>query len=249
MTKLSKFIAESGVSSRRGATELVKSGAVKVNGTIVTQPFYEVQEKDAVKVNNKLLKPQEKHYFLFNKPQDTICTLSDPQDRHTIAHFFKHITQRLYPIGRLDRNTTGLIIMTNDGELAQKLSHPKYEIPKTYTVTLHRPITQEDIDKLLKGFKLHDGFMKVDEIKVLSKQTQKTVMVTIHSGRNHIIKRLFGALKYFVKKLDRSNIAELSKKGISVGAYRKLTSKEIEKLKNYSKKGQSTKEPSTEVQS
>ena len=143
---------------------------------------------------------------MFNKPQDTICTLSDHQDRTTIAHFFQHIPQRLYPIGRLDRNTTGLIIMTNDGELAQKLSHPKYEIPKTYTVTLHRPITQEDMDKLLKRFKLHDGFMKVDEIKILSQQAQKTVLVTIHSA-NHIIKRLFGALKYFVKKLDRSNIA------------------------------------------
>lgn len=231
MTKLSKYIAESGYSSRRGATELVKSGAVKVNGTVVTQPFYEVQEKDSVKVNNKLIKLQQKIYLLFNKPQDTICTLSDPQDRNTIAHFFKHIPQRLYPIGRLDRNTTGLIIMTNDGELAQKLSHPKYEIPKTYTVTLHRPITQEDMDHLRKGIVLHDGFMKVDEIKTVSAHAPKTVLVTIHSGRNHIIKRLFGALKYFVKKLDRSNIAGLSKKGIAVGSYRELTEKEIETLK------------------
>ncbi len=235
MTKLSKFIAESGYASRRGSTELIKSGAVRVNGTIITQPFYEVQEKDSVKVNNKLIKRQEKTYLLFNKPEDTISTLSDPQDRQTIAHFFKHIKERLYPIGRLDRNTTGLIIMTNDGELAQKLSHPKYEIPKTYTVTLHRAITQEDIDKLLKGIMLHDGFMKVDEIKVLSKATQKTVSVTIHSGRNHIIKRLFSALRYFVKKLDRSNIANLSKKGIAVGAYRPLTEKEITSLKNYTK--------------
>lgn len=232
MTKLSKYIAESGYASRRGSAELIKSGAVKVNGVVMTQPFYQVQEKDSVKVNNKLIKRQEKIYLLFNKPEDTICTLSDPQDRQTIAHFFKHINQRLYPIGRLDRNTTGLIIMTNDGELAQKLSHPKYEIPKTYTVTLHRPITQLDMDKLLKGIVLDDGFMKVDEIRVLSKSTQKTVSVTIHSGRNHIIKRLFAALSFFVKKLDRSGIAGLSKKGIAVGAYRALTQKEIEKLKS-----------------
>lgn len=111
------------------------------------------------------------------------------------------------------------------------LSHPKYEIPKTYTVTLHRPITQEDMDHLKKGIMLHDGFMKVDDVKVVSTQAPKTVIVTIHSGRNHIIKRLFGALKYFVKKLDRSNIAGLTKKGIAVGAYRELTEKEIEKLK------------------
>jgi 23S rRNA pseudouridine2605 synthase len=231
MTKLSKFIAESGYASRRGSSELIKTGAVKVNGVVVTQPFYEVQEKDSVKVKNKLIKVQEKVYFLFNKPEDTISTLSDPQERQTIAQFFKHIKQRLYPIGRLDRNTTGLIIMTNDGELAQKLSHPKYEIPKTYTVTLHRAIRQEDMDKLLKGIMLHDGFMKVDEIKILAKQTQKTVLVTIHSGRNHIIKRLFGALKYFVKKLDRSGIAGLSKKGIAIGTYRPLTQAEIDKLK------------------
>lgn len=233
MTKLSKFIAESGYASRRGSTELIKSGAVKVNGVVTTEPFYEVQEKDSVKVHNKLIpiKKQEKVYLLFNKPEDTICTLSDPQDRQTIAHFFKHIPQRLYPIGRLDRNTTGLIIMTNDGELAQKLSHPKYEIPKTYTVTLHKHIIQEDMDTLLKGIKLHDGFMKVDSIRILSKNNPKTVSVTIHSGRNHIIKRLFAALLYFVKKLDRSNIAGLSKKGLAVGTYRALTKSEVEKLK------------------
>ncbi len=231
MIKLSKYIAQSGYSSRRGATELIKSGVVKVNGTVVTQPFYEVKEKDSVKINNKLIKTQQKRYLLFNKPQDTICTLSDPQDRTTIAHFFKHIPEKLYPIGRLDRNTTGLIIMTNDGELAQKLSHPKYEIPKTYTVTLHRPITPESIDALKKGIKLHDGFMKVDDIKIVSTKAAKTVIVTIHSGRNHIIKRLFGALKYFVKKLDRSAIAGLTKKGLAIGQHRELTPKEIEKLK------------------
>lgn len=232
MTKLSKYIAHAGKSSRRGATELIKSGAVKVNGVIVKEPFYEVQEKDSVKVNNKLIKFQEKVYFLFNKPEDTICTLSDPQDRNTIAHFFSDIKQRLYPIGRLDRNTTGLIIMTNDGDLAQKLSHPKYEVPKTYTVTLHRPITPEDIERLKKGISLDDGFMKVDEIKT---PAPKKVIVTIHSGRNHIIKRLFGALRYFVKKLDRSSLAGLTKKNLPISSYRELTEKEIEKLKNYSK--------------
>lgn len=232
MTKLSKFLAQSGHCSRRAATELIKVGAVKINGATVMQPFYEVKPEDSVKVHNKRIIPAQKLHFLLNKPQDVLCTLSDPQDRNTIAHIFKNIKERLYPIGRLDRNTTGLIIMTNDGELAQKLSHPKYNVPKTYHVTLHRPITPEDIEILKTGIHLEDGFMKVDDIKVASTHSPKTVIVTIHSGRNHIIKRLFAALHYFVKKLDRSSVAGLSKKSLPLGSYRALTDREVEKLHN-----------------
>lgn len=232
MTKLSKFLAQSGFCSRRAATELVKSGVVKVNGVVVLQPFHELKEDDSVKVRNKRVLAQKKLYFLYNKPKDVLCTLSDEQDRQTIAYVFKNVPERLYPIGRLDRNTTGLVIMTNDGDLAQKLSHPKFNIAKTYHATLHRPITPEDMLQLKTGIMLEDGFMKVDDVQLASKHSPKTVIVTIHSGRNHIIKRLFEALHYFVKKLDRSNVAGLSKKGLSLGKYRALTSSEVEKLKN-----------------
>lgn len=231
MTKLSKFLAQSGHCSRRAATEYIKTGAVKVNGVTVMEPYYEVKDEDSIKVNNKRVIPQKKLYFLFNKPQDILCTLSDPQERNTIAHVFKNVKERLYPIGRLDRNTTGLIIMTNDGELAQKLSHPKYNVPKTYHVTLHRPVLLDDLEILKKGVTLEDGFMKVDEAQIASSHSPKTVIVTIHSGRNHIIKRLFAALHYFVKKLDRSSVAGLTKKGLTLGTYRTLTTREVEKLK------------------
>jgi len=232
MTKLSKFLAQSGFCSRRAATELIKTGAVKVNGVTVTQPYHELLEDDSVKVNNKKIVPQKKLYFLFHKPKDLLCTLSDPQDRNTIAHVFKHVPERLYPIGRLDRNTTGLVIMTNDGDLAQKLSHPKFNIAKVYHVTTHRAITAEDMQMLKDGIKLEDGFMKVDDVQYASAHSPKTVIVTIHSGRNHIIKRLFEALRCFVKKLDRSGVAGLTKKGLTLGSYRTLMPKEVERLKS-----------------
>lgn len=232
MTKLNKFIAESGICSRRNATDLIKSEQVTVNGAIMLEPFYEVLPTDAVKVQNKLILHQErKLYFLFNKPEDVITTSSDPEDRTTIMHFFKRIKERLYPVGRLDRNTTGLIIVTNDGELTQKLSHPKFNISKTYYVTTHKPVTPEHQQSLLQGIKLEDGIMKVDKI---SDRTRKknTLAITIHSGKKHVVKRLFTKLRYFVEKLDRVRFATLTKKGLPLGAYRPLSREEVEELKN-----------------
>ncbi|HSW76333.1 MAG TPA: pseudouridine synthase [Candidatus Saccharimonadales bacterium] len=229
--KLSKFLAQSGHCSRRTATQLIKSGVVKVNGKVVLEPFYPLNADDSVKVNNKRILPEQKLYFLFNKPKDVICTLSDTKERNTIADFFKNIPERLYPIGRLDRNTTGLIVMTNDGQLTQKLAHPKFNISKTYQVTTHKPVTQEHLDRLIKGIKLEDGFMKVDSAKYASSHSANVILLTIHSGKKHIIKRLFKELRYFVEKLDRINFAGLTKKGLPVGHYRSLTQKEIEKLK------------------
>ncbi len=231
MTKLNKFIAESGICSRRNATALIKSEQVTVNGSIMLEPFYEVLSTDAVKVQNKLILRQErKLYFLFNKPEDVITTSSDPEDRTTIMHFFKRIRERLYPVGRLDRNTTGLIIVTNDGELTQKLSHPKFNISKTYYVTTHKPVTLEHQQSLLQGIKLEDGIMKVDRI---SNRTRKknTLAITIHSGKKHVVKRLFTKLRYFVEKLDRVRFANLTKKGLSLGAYRPLSIEEVEELR------------------
>ncbi len=228
--KLSKFLSNAGYCSRRKATELIKSGMVKVKGVVIKEPFYELLPDDSVKVNNKLIAQQKKLYFLFNKPKDVICTLSDTKDRQTVAHFFSNIKERLYPIGRLDRNTTGVLLMTNDGDLTQKLSHPKFNIAKTYQVTLHKDATDETLERLRSGVKLEDGFMKVDSASFASVRSKHVLIVTIHSGKKHIIKRLFKELKYFVEKLDRVNFAGLSKKGLPLGHYRELTEKEIATL-------------------
>lgn len=228
--KLSKFLANAGYCSRRKATELIKAGSVKVKGVVVTEPYYELASDDTVKVNNKLIIAQKKLYFLFNKPKDVICTLSDTKDRQTVAHFFANIKERLYPIGRLDRNTTGILLMTNDGELTQKLSHPKFKISKTYQVTLHKDVSEESLERLRSGVKLEDGFMKVDSVNYLSQRIKNILIVTIHSGKKHVIKRLFKELKYFVEKLDRINFAGLTKKGLPLGHFRELTQKEIQTL-------------------
>lgn len=230
--KLSKFLAHAGYCSRRKATELIKSGVVKVKGVIIYEPFYELAEDDTIKVNNKLIIAQKKLYFLFNKPKDVICTLSDTKDRQTVAHFFSNIKERLYPIGRLDRNTTGVLLMTNDGELTQKLSHPKFKIAKTYQVTTHKEVSQESLDRLLSGIKLEDGFMQVDSANYASPKAKSVVIVTIHSGKKHVIKRLFTELRYFVEKLDRIKFARLDKKGIPLGHYRELSEKEVITLYN-----------------
>ena len=230
--KLNKYLAQAGYCSRRKANELIKEGIVKVNGVVVKEPFFELVSDESVKVNNKVVVAQEKLYFLFNKPSDVLCTMSDTKDRNTVAHFFNHIPQRLYPIGRLDRNTTGLIIMTNDGELTQKLAHPKYNISKTYQVTTHKPVTQDHLDRLIKGIRLEDGVMKVDKAEYISEKNKYVISLTIHSGKKHVIKRLFAALRYFVEKLDRTNFAGLGKKTLKVGMFRPLTQAEITKLNN-----------------
>ncbi|MBM17864.1 MAG: pseudouridine synthase [Epsilonproteobacteria bacterium] len=232
MTKLNKFISDSGCCSRRKAADLIKDGQVTVNGTITLEPYYEVQEKDAIKVNNKLIQHDtHKLYFLFNKPQDVITTASDPQGRRTVMDFFKRIKSRVFPVGRLDRNTTGVMLVTNDGDLTQKLSHPKFGVSKTYHVTTHKPVTKEHMELLLKGVKLEDGFMKVDKVRRLT-QRKNSISVTIHSGKKHVVKRLFKQLRYFVERLDRTRFAGLTKQGLPLGTYRPLLKEEIQKLKD-----------------
>lgn len=242
MTKLSKFIAQSGYCSRRKAADLIKAKQVTVNGIIVEEPYYEVQSTDAIKVEKKLIHLQKKLYFLFNKPKDVISTISDPQGRTTIAQFFEKFKERLYPIGRLDRNTTGLMIVTNDGELTQKLAHPRYNIAKTYSVQTHKPVSKEHIATLLRGVKLEDGVMKADKIRIVPK-IKNTLCVTIHSGKKHIIKRMFKQIGYFVKKLDRTHFAILSKRGLAIGSYRALSVQEIDKLNQLSNKPTLKKKP------
>jgi len=228
---LSKYISQAGYCSRRQATEFIKQGKVKINGNVVTTPFTQVMPHDLVTVQGQQINPVAKIYILFNKPKNLVCTLADDKNRKTVSDVFKpYFEERLYPIGRLDRATTGLLIMTNDGDLTQRLSHPKYEVQKIYKVTSNDfNISQKSIEKLLEGITLEDGFMKVDEAYYPT-ESKKVVCIAIHSGKNQIVRRLFKELGYDDIKLDRINYAGLTKKDLPVGAWRHLTKQEVTAL-------------------
>lgn len=230
---LNKFIAHCGVCSRREAATLVKEGKVKVNGKVELQPGYKVQVRDKVEYSGKTLSSQKDLvYILLNKPKNYITTTDDPRGRKTVMDLVKGVkAPRVYPVGRLDRNTTGLILLTNDGELAQKLSHPKYNIKKLYQVTLNKPLTEKHFDEILKGLKLEDGLIKVDALAML--ESKNEVGIEIHSGRNRIVRRIFEHLGYTVEKLDRVMYAGLTKKNIPRGKWRELKEKEIINLKHF----------------
>lgn len=230
---LNKYIAHCGVCSRRDAALLIKEGKVKVNKEVVTEPGYKVQEKDEVRFNGKLVTPQkELIYILLNKPKDYITTSDDPQGRKTVLELVKQATpMRIYPVGRLDRNTTGVLLLTNDGELTQKLSHPSFQVKKVYEVTLDKPLEKQDFEQLLKGVQLEDGFIAPDAIGYADAKDKRIVGVEIHSGRNRIVRRMFEHLGYDVKGLDRVLFANLSKKNVDRGKWRHLSEKEVRLLK------------------
>jgi len=232
---LNKYIAHAGYCSRRAATEYIKKGKVCINGTVVLTPFSIVQTTDTVTVDNTTIIPEKKIYILLNKPKNVICTASDENNRRTVTDLFLGVfKERLYPIGRLDRSTTGLIIMTNDGDLTQRLSHPKYEVSKTYQVTSLNAITKKTLETLLAGVPLEDGFMKVDEA-FYPTSSKKIANVSIHSGKNHIVRRLFEELGHPDIKLDRFSYAGLTKNKLRSGEWRHLTPKEVEELYQSSK--------------
>lgn len=232
---LNKYIAHCGICSRRDAIDLIKKGKIKVNGLVEVNPAEKVNTNDWVIYEDKRLFPQRNLvYFLLNKPKNYICTTEDPEERNTVLDFFKHIEDaRLYPIGRLDRNTTGLIIITNDGELAQKLSHPKYNIKKVYQVGLDKALNKTDFETIIKGITLEDGKATVDEIAYINPKDKKEIGLQIHSGKNRIVRRIFEHLGYVVKSLDRVVYAGLTKKNIPRGTYRELTKNEIIFLKHF----------------
>ncbi len=230
--RLNKYIANSGICSRREADQLIAEGTVKVNGVVVTELGYKVKPDDSVKYNNKVLKPEKFAYVLLNKPKDFITTMDDENDRKTVMQLVANATnERIYPVGRLDRNTTGLLLFTNDGELAQKLTHPSNKIKKIYEVELDKPITTEDFNKIADN-KIHlfDGVVKVDDIAIIS-PTKKVLGIEIHEGRNRIVRRIFESLGYEVQKLDRVMYAGLTKKNITRGSWRYLTATEVNKIK------------------
>lgn len=234
---LNKYIAHAGLAGRREAAELVKKGLVKVNGELVTEPGHKVSSKDEVNVNGKkIFLAKNLVYILLNKPKDFITTTDDPQGRKTVLDIIGKATpERVYPVGRLDRNTSGVLLLTNDGELAQKLTHPSNEIKKVYHVTLNKPLEKVDFDKILKGIVLEDGPASVDALAFADVKDKTQIGVEIHSGRNRIVRRIFEALGYDVKNLDRVIFAGLTKKNIERGKFRFLSEKEVRDLKHFGK--------------
>jgi len=232
---LNKFMAHCGVSSRRDAAETVKLGKVKVNDVLITDPGFKVSSKDEVKVNGKkILLAKNLIYILLNKPKDYITTTDDPQQRKTVVDLIR-ITERIYPVGRLDRNTSGVLLLTNDGDLSQKLTHPSHEVKKVYHVTLNRALEKKDFDNILKGITLDDGPASVDALAYADSKDKTQLGVEIHSGRNRIVRRIFEKLGYDVKALDRVIFAGLTKKNVERGKWRFLSEKEVRDLKYFGK--------------
>ncbi|HEX4877038.1 MAG TPA: pseudouridine synthase [Chitinophagaceae bacterium] len=234
---LNKFIAHAGVTARREAAELVKKGLVKVNGELVTEPGHKVTSKDEIRVNGKrIFLAKNLVYILLNKPKDYITTTDDPQGRKTVLDIISRATnERVYPVGRLDRNTSGVLLLTNDGELAQKLTHPSNEVKKVYHVTLNKPLEKKDFEQILAGVVLEDGPANVDVLAYSDMKDKTQIGVEIHSGRNRIVRRIFEHLGYDVKGLDRVVFAGLTKKNVDRGKWRFLTEKEVRDLKHFGK--------------
>jgi len=232
--RLNRYIANSGVCSRRDADVLIESGEIKVNGKIITEMGYKVQPGDLVKYGNRVLNREKLVYVLLNKPKDFITTTSDPDERKTVMDLVKEACdQRIYPVGRLDRNTTGLLLLTNDGEMAEKLAHPSNEIRKVYQVEIDKPLTEADFAKIKEGITLEDGPVKVDDLAIVTPDAM-VIGLEIHSGRNRVVRRIFEHLGYEVLKLDRTVYAGLDKKDLPRGNWRFLTEKEVVKLKYFS---------------
>lgn len=240
--RLNKYLSHAGVASRRRADELIKEGKVKVNGKVVVEMGYKVKAKDNIEFEGKKLSLEKKYYVLLNKPKDFITTLKDEKDRRTVMELLRGVYEqikspaapRLYPVGRLDRNTTGVLLITNDGELAQKLTHPSSEIRKVYHVVLDKKLMKEDFDKIAEGgVVLEDGIAEVDEIAYPNPKNRAEVGIEIHTGKNRFIRRLFESLGYEVEKLDRVFFAGLTKKDLPRGRWRFLTEEEVRLLKHF----------------
>lgn len=229
--RLNRYIANAGICSRRDADKLIEAGEIKVNNKVITEMGYQVHPTDIVKYGNRKLNREKPVYLLLNKPKDFLTTTDDPNDRKTVMELVKNATEsRIYPVGRLDRNTTGLLLLTNDGELADKLTHPSNEIEKIYQAELDKPLTDEDFEKIKEGLNLEDGEIKVDDIAKVTPDGY-VIGVKIHSGKNRIVRRIFEHLGYEVTKLDRTTFSGLTKKDLPRGSWRFLTERELVKLK------------------
>jgi len=230
--RLNQYISRSGVCSRRDADQLIAAGKIIVNGKVVTELGTRVSSSDRVKYMGKKLNPNPPVYILMNKPKDCICTADDPEGRNTVLDIISgELEERVFSVGRLDRNTTGVLLLTNDGELSQKLTHPSSSLPKIYAAQLDKPLAPEDLQHLLDGVELEDGKMVADEISYTEPSDHRKIGIRIHSGRNHIIHRMFEHLQYRVERLDRVLFAGLDKRGLKRGEWRFLKEKELQQLK------------------
>jgi 23S rRNA pseudouridine2605 synthase len=232
LIRLNKYIASTGVCSRREADEFIQAGLITVNDKLITELGTKIRPADVIKYNGERLKEERKVYILLNKPKDYITTLEDPHAKRTVIDLIKGACrERVYPVGRLDRNTTGVLLLTNDGELTKRLTHPRFEKRKVYQLELNKGLRPDDMEKIAGGIMLEDGFIKADAINYTDPVDKKQIGVEIHSGKNRIVRRIFEQLGYEIRKLDRVYFAGLTKKGLSRGQWRFLTDNEIHLLK------------------
>ena len=230
--RLNKFLANAGICSRREADEFIQAGVVTVNGEVVTELGTKILRTDVVKFHDQPVTIEKKVYVLLNKPKDYVTTSDDPQQRKTVMDLVKSAcSERIYPVGRLDRNTTGVLLLTNDGDLASKLTHPKYLKKKIYHVYLDKNVTAHDLQQIAEGIQLEDGEIKADDVQYAHPTDKKQVGIEIHSGKNRIVRRIFESLGYRVQKLDRVQFAGLTKKNLKRGDWRYLTEEEVDRLR------------------
>jgi 23S rRNA pseudouridine2605 synthase len=230
--RLNKYIAAAGICSRREADQLISAGLISVNGKTVTELGTKVSPADEVRYNGERIRSERKVYLVLNKPKDYVTTTDDPKERKTVMLLVRNACkERIYPVGRLDRNTTGVLLFTNDGELAKKMTHPSFNKKKIYHVFLNKGLSGSDLKKLAAGITLEDGFIQPDAISYVSNENRREIGLEIHSGRNRIVRRMFESLGYRVNKLDRVYFGGLTKKNLSRGKWRFLSEKEVNRLK------------------
>ena len=232
MIRLNKFIAASGVCSRREADQLISAGMITVNGKSITELGTRVKPDDDVRYNGKRIRNERKVYLLLNKPKDYVTTTDDPRERKTVMLLVRNAcSERIYPVGRLDRQTTGVLLFTNDGDLAKKLTHPGYNKKKIYHIFLDKAFSAGDMNKLAAGITLEDGFIQPDAVSYVNNDNKREIGLEIHSGRNRIVRRIFEYLGYRVTRLDRVYFAGLTKKNLPRGKWRFLSEREVNRLK------------------
>lgn len=233
LIRLNKYISNAGICSRREADKLILAGVVRVNGKVVTELGMKVLPSDKVQYEEQTINKEKNRYILLNKPKGYITTVADPEKRKTVMSLVENACkERIYPVGRLDRNTTGLLLFTNDGIIAKKLTHPRYGIKKIYHVELDRALLKADLEKIRTGLELEDGFLKVDKIEFIeNSKSKKELGLELHSGQNRVVRRIFESLEYKVVKLDRVFYAGLTKKNLPRGHWRHLEEREINLLK------------------
>jgi len=230
--RLNKLISNAGVCARRAADTLIQAGKITVNGQVVTTLGYKVTPQDKVQYQGKTLKANKPVYVLLNKPKDYITTMEDPQGRKTVLQLVKGVgPERIYPVGRLDRNTTGLLLLTNDGDLTKRLAHPAGNVKKLYHVVLDKPLSEVDFGRIKAGVMLEDGIAEVDKVEIVDRD-RSSIGLEIHMGRNRVVRRIFEHLGYKVVRLDRVMYSHLTKKDLPRGKWRVLTDREVRQLKN-----------------